>query len=92
MSNRETYCVSYVDRRSIIGQQIVNGRLITEFRADPDIDQPGGTLCCEQPTEEEKKRLREQQDPDDLHCAVLSETVTRFGTLFWDRGVFTPRV
>lgn len=84
--------VSSVDPKAITGQAIVNGRLVTEFRrslfSDGSEIHPAGTLVFEQPTEAEKA---EDYGPAEFG-GILSETVTRFGVLFWDRGVFTPRV
>lgn len=85
IDGRDTVNLSEIDRRHITGQSVINGRLVTEFHADHDpvIGHPAGTLVCEQPT------------PDDYATAgedgLYSETVTRFGDVFMDRGTFTAR-
>ena len=95
-----TMKVSSVDRKSITGQGIVNGRLVTEFRQSLFNDgtecHPAGTLVCDQPTDEDAERYRQEQREYDegggTHCLLQGDTVTRFHTLFWDEGQFTPRV
>jgi len=92
IDGRLTLCVSSVARRSMFGQAVVNGRLVTEFRAD-DISHPAGTLVCEPVTESDKAEwIAKYGELYDEHGGILSDTVTRFGVLFWDRGTFSPRV
>lgn len=95
-----TMKISSVDRRSITGQAIVNGRLVTEFRrslfSDGTECHPAGTLVCDQPTEQDKERYKQLErefysDDYPTHDWLMSDTVTRFGILFWDEGRFTPR-
>ena len=92
--------ISSVDKRSIIKQEVVNGRLITTFKAVPwDSDdrrdfQPAGSIMNEPYRGElDEKALaydRECFEAGELgHDMVLSETVTRFETLFWDKGIYT---
>ncbi len=93
---RPTMNASSIDRRFITGQAVVNGRLVTEFQRslfhDGSENHPAGTLVCDQPTEAEKEEYRKTTEGwDDDFGGILSETVTRFETLFWDKGVFTPR-
>lgn len=79
--------ISYIDRRMITGQAIVNGRLVTEFRQslfrDGSEMHPAGTIVCDAVTDKQKDEL----DSD----VLMGETVTRLNVLFWDRGQFTPR-
>jgi len=87
-ASHTTLCVSSVDLKAIVSQRVVNGRLVTEFRRSVFDDgtewHPAGTLVCEQPTEEEKAAY-----PSDEFGGILSDTVTRHGLLFWDRGALT---
>lgn len=100
IDGRQTEQVSHIDRHVITGQVIVNGRLVTEFRAHDDI--PSGFIVCEPvtagvPHDCSTDKLTPEQmktiefETDSQHDYVLSESVTRFGRLFWDRGVFTAR-
>lgn len=89
---QKTMAVSWVDRKVITGQAVVNGRLVTEFRAshfrDGSLCHPAGTIVCDAPTQADKD---EDWGPPE-HGGILSETVTRCGLLFWDRGAFVERV
>ena len=58
-----------------MGQEVVNGRLVTEFMGE--LGDVGGTLVCEPVKSDDE--------------SSLSVTVTRFSILFWDKGNFTPR-
>lgn len=83
-----TFPVSYIDCRAIKGQIILNEKLVTEFREtklkDGAIMHPAGVIVCDQPTQSEKDKYNNE------FSDIESETVTRLGKLFWDRGAFTP--
>ena len=69
---------------------------------DEHIGHPAGRIVCEPVTDgqpnpaddsghtpetyREWDRL-DAENGDYHHCSILSETVTRFGVLFWERGV-----
>jgi hypothetical protein len=75
--HRETMDLSEIRRASIIGQGVVNDRLVTEFRGTEY--HAGGTLVCEP--------VESKDQTEDAY----SDSVTRFGLHFWSKGTFTPR-
>jgi hypothetical protein len=85
----EMACVSYVYPKVITRQTIINNQLVTEFNADtdPEIGHPAGKIVCEPCTQAQAIAWEERFGTD--FGGVLSDTVTRFGKLFWDAGVYT---
>jgi len=87
IDGRLTGCVSCVSRKAITSQAVINGRLVTEFRAEVELGDPAGTLVCEPVTDDERREFYQRWPDGDIQ----DDTVTRFDVLFHDRGVFTPR-
>ncbi len=85
--------ISSIHRLSVVRQSIVDGKLVTEFSRylfdDGSEMNPAGTIVCEQPTQEDHDRYRDEGLEE--FGGILSDTVTRLGVMFWDEGHFTPR-
>ncbi len=88
--NKASYYPKTTGRKSVLlSIAVVDGRLILEVEADSALERPAGTLVCEPWTDADTAAIDRS---DDTHGdPVLALTVTRFGQLFRDEGVFTEK-
>jgi hypothetical protein len=91
----KTHLISCIYPKKITSQRIVEGNLVTTFEADELCKHPAGTLVCKPCTRADIDKWNAENNAHgelDEFGGILSDTVTRFGVLFWDIGELTPCV